>query len=503
MRPAEILLFMSNLMAYLSLAIPLPFSADFSKPLVGVAFIMAILQVTTEGPRWQLLPAYSLAAGFALVWILHFFFPGSLLVSPLLVGIGIVLGALATLASLVLPLALPVFAFPQPTGPYAIGTTTYHWVDANRPELFTAVPNAPRELMAQVWYPAQPHASLPPAPYLPDAEALTPALAALFHLPRFFLAQLRYVTTHAAVDTPVAEEQARYPVLIYLTGLHGFRQVSTFQIEALVSHGYIVVGLDQPGAAALVRFPDGREVPGLPQAVMQPLIQQSAEPQQPPPMLLGRAMPDGIAPYLAADVSFTLDQLAARNAEPGHRLTGRLDLAHAGVLGVSLGGLIGAEACLNDARPRACLIMDVLMSADVVREGLRQPAMWITRDAETMRLERERAGGWTEKDIAQHQTTMRAVYESLPGDGYYLQIPGMFHLNLTDAPYWSPLLSRLGLIGPLNRQRVFEIVNAYSVAFFDKHLKGQRAFLLRRAASPYPEARFETRRPPEAPTQAP
>ena len=350
--------------------------------------------------------------------------------------------------------------------------------------------------MAQVWYPAEPDTSLPFAPYIENADALTPVLARLFHLPPFLLTHLRYVTTHAIEAAPVAEAQARYPVLIFLSGLDGYRQLNTFQIEALVSHGYIVVGLDQPGAAAVVQLPDGRQILGLPKELMEPLIQQSVEPRQPAPTLLGRAMPDGIAPYFATDVSFALDQLALLNdADPGHRLTGRLDLAHAGIFGVSLGGLNGAEACLRDSRLQACLIMDVLMSADVVKEGLQQPAMWITRDAATMRLERERAGGWTEKDIAQHQTTMRAVYEGLAGDGYYLQIPRMFHLNLTDAPYWSPLLAQVGLIGPLDRQRTFDIINAYTLAFFDKHLRGQPSALLDGSATPYPEVIFETRRP--------
>jgi hypothetical protein len=73
--------------------------------------------------------------------------------------------------------------------------------------------------------------------------------------------------------------------------------------------------------------------------------------------------------------------------------------------------------------------------------------MWITRDADAMRLERRRAGGWSEADIDEHLTTMRAVFERLLGAGYYVQVPGMFHLDMTEAPSLSPLASRLGLSG--------------------------------------------------------
>ena len=404
------------------------------------------------------------------------------------------LGALGIFLSVLLPLALPVFSFPTPTGPYSIGTVTYHWVDTSRPELFTTNPNDQRELMAQVWYPAQNVPSAPRAPYIMEAEQVTPALGRVVGLPQFLFMHFKYVTTNAVTAAPVAEDQARYPVLIFLSGLGGFRQVNTFQIEELVSHGYIVVGLDQPGAVALTRYPDGREVFGLPRDQLHPLVQQSVEPYAITPALLGQPMPEGIVPYFAADVSFALDQLSQLNqSDPNNLLTARLDLERTGIFGISLGGINAAETCLQDARLKACLIMDVFMSANVVEDGLRQPAMWITRDAETMRLERERAGGWTEKDIELHQTTMRTVYESLRSDGYYLQLPNMFHLDLTDFPYWSPFWSQLGLTGLIDRQRVFDIVNRYSVAFFNKHIKGETSPLLEGPSPQYPEVIFEAR----------
>jgi hypothetical protein len=139
--------------------------------------------------------------------------------------------------------------------------------------------------------------------------------------------------------------------------------------------------------------------------------------------------------------------------------------------------------------------MGAPMPADVVQSGLQQPTMWITRDADTMRLERQRAGGWSEADIKEHQTTMRAVFESLPGDGYFVRVRGMFHLNLTDLPYWSPLMRLLGVTGPIDGQRAHSIINAYSLAFFDHELKGRPAEPLDGLVEQYPEVVFATRRP--------
>jgi hypothetical protein len=98
-----------------------------------------------------------------------------------------------------------------------------------------------------------------------------------------------------------------------------------------------------------------------------------------------------------------------------------------------------------------------------------------------MRLERRRSGGWSEPVIHETLSTMRAVYERLPGDGYYVQVPGVFHADMTDVPM---LASRAGLSGPVGVQRAHQIINAYSLAFFDRHLKGQPAVLLMGQADP-------------------
>jgi hypothetical protein len=119
--------------------------------------------------------------------------------------------------------------------------------------------------------------------------------------------------------------------------------------------------------------------------------------------------------------------------------------------------------------------------------------MWITRDVASMRLERQRAGGWPEVEIDAHQRSMRTVFESLPGAGYFVRVPGMFHSNFTDIPNWSPLTSRLGITGPIDGKRAHDIVNAYSRAFFDRHLKGRPAVLLDAPAKQYPDVLFETR----------
>jgi pimeloyl-ACP methyl ester carboxylesterase len=194
--------------------------------------------------------------------------------------------------------------------------------------------------------------------------------------------------SNARTGAPALEDRPNFPVLIFLEDITGYRQMNTFQVEYLVSRGYVVAAIDQPFVAATVNFPDGRRISGWSKERMNPLIQQSITPVQPAPSLNGTAFDAGIIPYFAKDVGFLLDQIVALNRDdPNAILKSRLDLNHIGIFGVSLGGIVVAEACRTERRLRACLVMDAPMSASIMLDGLQQPSMWLTRDAQTMRNE--------------------------------------------------------------------------------------------------------------------
>jgi pimeloyl-ACP methyl ester carboxylesterase len=492
MRPLEVFLSFANLTMIIALVVvrtPQP----WLRYLAPVPLIVFVVQAFVEGRRWQLFPAYLLSVVLCLAWLFKFFsksrFASHHGARRLVSGVGLGLSALILITSIALPLVLPVFKFPQPSGPYKIGTVTYHWVDTSRSEIFTADPNDHRELMAQIWYPVNASTHSSRAPYLDrDPRPLTAKLGRLVGAPDYIFEQMKYVTTNAVLSELLANDTPHFPVLIFLEGLNGYRQMNTFQVEQLVSHGYIVVAIDQPYTAASVSFPDGDEASVVSLDQMKPLIHQSYAPSQRAPVLNGKVLDKGIIPYLSQDVVFTINQLTAINdSDPTGMFSGRLDLQRIGVFGVSLGGIVVGDACRIDPRLRACLVMDAPMTTDVAMAGLTQPAMWMTRDAETMRLERRRSGGWSELDISEHQTTMRAAFHNAHSQSYFVEVPGMFHVNLTDIPYWSPLCQRLGITGPIDKRRAHRIINDYSLAFFDKALRDMPSELLEGRSTRYPE----------------
>ena len=386
----------------------------------------------------------------------------------LAIGLGVLCLALWTAHRIV----FPVFDFPAPAGSFAIGTVTYHWVDSTRREAFVSDSPERRELMVQVWYPAETDESAPRTTYVDDPSLLLP-LAHLLHLPGFVFRHLERIHTNAVGAAPVAAGQPAFPLIICSHGRGGYRQEDTWLVEELVSQGYIVASIDHPYAASGVRFPDGRRV------------MYDARMNE-------RGFLDSKISFLAQDVSFTLNQLESINRSDTHDLlTGHIDTGRTAVLGLSLGGMVGAQAAVCDERIKACLVMDVRVPEEVLRDGLRQPAMFLTRDPETMRLE-----GWTEADAGETLTTMRAAFHTLPGTGYFVQVAGMFHQDFSDAPLLSPLTSVLGLTGPIGHRRAHEITAGYSLAFFDSELKGRLEPLLKGASPRYPEVQVETRAHP-------
>ena len=147
MRPLELSLVLNNLLTLGVLAVPQLHAVRWTGYVALIAVLIAIAQMIVEGPRWQMVPAYVLTVLFFLVWLLQSTALAGRPVNRLAAGLAIGFGTLALVISAALPILSPVFRFPRPSGPYAVGTVTYHWVDAARPEIFTA----DRTTIANLW----------------------------------------------------------------------------------------------------------------------------------------------------------------------------------------------------------------------------------------------------------------------------------------------------------------------------------------------------------------
>lgn len=359
---------------------------------------------------------------------------------------------------------LPLSRVPSPKSGIvgAFSDTAYN---SARKEFFAKTGS--RTVPFQILYPASTpgHA----VPYVPDAQ---PVVAALKRNDGRIGLALARIGKIAAPWTSGARPRTDrlFPVVIYLPGVTGYMQMSSFQTATLAADGFVVVTLNQPGAVAAALLPDGRVIEGMSREEAAQLVAPSYRYSALSPTLAAKLAPEkSIVPYLAADVPQVIERLRAINADPSHPLHGLLDLERIGVMGVSLGAIVAAQACQSYDRVKACLMVDAPAPTGVANRGLSKPALWLSRPAADQRAERATSGGWPEYEItAQADSIERAVANSR--EARVIQLRGLFHIDFTDVPTIQPLLVWLGMTGPLETSEAHQIVASRTVAFF-RHMR--------------------------------
>lgn len=211
-------------------------------------------------------------------------------------------------------------------GPYGIGTATYE------------LKNAPQQgdLVIQVWYPV-PDLKGTPTGITSRPDLLQSAYASFTGLPAPVFDNLRLVKTHAILNAPMPPDRSQFPIVLFSHGpLIANRSQSVFQMEALASRGFIAVAIDHAGYASTTIFPDGHAVLPDPHASWS---------------VFADAQSTAMLNTRVADVRFVIDRLEALNEDdPGHVLTGRLDIARLGCVGASFGGSVVVQALLDEPR---------------------------------------------------------------------------------------------------------------------------------------------------------
>jgi len=445
---------------------------------LGIAVGLVMLQVVVEGGRWEMIPAY-----LTPLFLTAYFFLGKQKEggrSRLAVTFQVALLTVYLFVSAAPAMMFPVFSFEKPTGPYAVGTTVYHWVDEQRRESYSENPADRRELMVQMWYPAAEGGGEEKSPYLQNASKMTAALSSqMADLPAFTLSHLGLVQTHALLEAKLSDSEKRYPVLIFSHGMIGYRNQNMFQMEELASYGYIVIGIDYAYEAAASVYPDGR--------VALSKISRT---------LTSNAQYEEHIPLWTDDATFVLNQVEALNRnDSAGRFTGRIDLERIGMLGHSFGGAVTVQMMKKDDRVKAALSMDGgFYGSPFSEKGLGKP-FFMMYSEETYNkvmiayddVAKQLGGISREAFEAPRKEYIQNSGRALAGGGLSLLIPGSKHGSYTDLTLFSPLLG----LGSADPRRDHRIVNEFSVAFFDRYLKGKDNSALQALAAKYPEVNFK------------
>ena len=372
---------------------------------------------------------------------------------------------------------------PGPAGPFAVGRTTYTWINNAETEELAPAAAGKREVAVWVWYPAATTTAVP-AEYLPAPWRTALAQHSGVLMSQFFTRDLSRVRTHSTSDPEVSPKQRSYPVIIMRAGGGALTTDFTTLAEDLASYGYIVVGFDAPYRTFVVVLRGNR-------VVVRPATN---DPENLPADQANRLI-DKLLPMWTGDTKFVVSQLQQLNAaalssdDPSGKFAGRLDMQRLGMFGHSFGGATALQFCHDDIRCKAGIDIDGAPFGSVAQDGLKQPFMFIFSD---------HSHDLPDPANRRIAADIQSIYGRLPNGRFLITIRGAHHFSFSDqallkSQFLVRVLTSVGGFGKLDARRGLTITAEYVHTFFDIYLKGAPAALLPSISKQYPEVQVEPR----------
>lgn len=364
------------------------------------------------------------------------------------------------LVAIALPIVLPVFSWGKPSGPYSIGTATYHWTDSSREALNGSKPGARRELTVQLWYPSIPVTHAKTAPYVDHPAGFIQSMQSSFGLPKWLFNNLTLIQTNAASEAKVSGQQQKYPLLLFSHGLGLSGSFYTEQMEYLASQGYIIASINHTDYSLFAVSSDG-SISNYNEAEDGTSFNQNED-----------TIMDQI---WLKDAKFVLDQLEGIAVnDPKGLFNGKIDFTRVGMLGHSFGGATAVQMLLTDNRVKAALNMDgTFAGKHIAANGFDKPFMFITTPEPSFKEitdDKLKEIGLTREEFILLELDWKRRHEHAADHGNYkLTLKAADHLSFSDMYYLSPLAD---LVLGFRTQKVHQIVNEMTLHFFDVNLKG-------------------------------
>jgi len=364
-------------------------------------------------------------------------------------------------------LAVAATELPAPTGPYSIGRTLAYAKDDDRPEIWTEDAKDRRELPLIIWYPADPKAKEPLANYLPYPDDKVRGGLAIER------GRGRVLTIHTRTDAPLPKGTDTFPILLFSGGSGACPASYHSIIEDLVSHGYVVVGLDHPYEGAGQVMPDGRYIA--------PTTEQFRPQGDPQTKEYGDA---SLAFYFkrvnerSLDAALAVRMLSMMNKGPQGKFAGRLDLDRIGVFGHSLGGVAAAHALMDVPAIKAGVNLDGHAASMPFDEAHTPMKPFLCVEAPSARPTDEKLAQWNmtreayDTMIRETDEKQAAAYRKNPTVSYRVTITGAEHGSFSDETYPMPEKTGFTLA---DRVRYTNATREFLLAFFDKSLRGRDA----------------------------
>ncbi len=397
-------------------------------------------------------------------------------------------------------------SLPPPSGTYGIGRVSYELTDPSRPEPLSTRSDARRKMMVHVWYPTDRRAleGKDTAPYLPGFDEVRSRISvgdiADMFRPATYEGPQSLPATVVVDNAPIAYGKQKFPLLLFSHGWGNPTFLYTAELEDIVSHGYVVAAIDHPYDTTYTCFPNGDVTFFAQERFNKEVAKQ----------------PHGLSAYskervevMAQDNQYALTQLLkyADTRSFNAPFYNRINTEMIGAFGHSIGGLTAARTCQIDSRVKACMDQDstdyrgsafivsdlqqvekqpfflfVVSSADVWSPRALNP-----NDAELAQQKLTR--GEFDAIMKEQQENQTKQLAGIAGGSYRLMLfdlPGYIHRSFTDQ---TLLASKLDHEQSLHN---FHVADTYTLAFFNKYLKGDTKTVLDSGKAVDDHAKLET-----------
>lgn len=415
--------------------------------LLGLLIIVLMLHIVFEGLRWQIYTLYLSAIILGVLVYLTLIM--NITFSQILRRVSIIVLSLFIVFSLLFTIVFPVYAMPEVSGSYMIGTDSFVIYSNDRDELYTDDPDDYRRFKIQIWYPAETTEGYENDPWFEDGKIVTRALSKSMGLPGFILDHTAKIASNSYIEAPINNTLSEYPVVVISHGWTGFRNLHNDFAEELASHGYIVVGIDHTYGSIATVFDDGDVAYLNPDAL--PSMETTSN-------FIDYG--NQLVNTYAGDVIETLDYLEVINADESQsQFSGKLDLEHIGLLGHSTGGGGDVTVALNDERIAAVMGLDAWVEPideTDISKGLTIPSLFL------------RSGQWEDGD---NNDNLYAVIKNSTYPALLYQIAGITHYDFSMVYMYSPFTKTIGFTGDIEGTYLNSILETLILDFFDTTLR--------------------------------
>lgn len=284
---------------------------------------------------------------------------------------------------------------------------------------------------------------------------------------------LKSIKINTYNNIPISKKETLYPVIIFSPGMGMDRDSIIYNIEKLVSEGYVVFTLGHIYDTDFTILPDGEIIEQAKQIGDSTLEEK-----------------EQLIDIRKEDVLFLLEELKILNNED-ELIKKRLDINKIGIMGHSIGGAAVFKAASEDTRIKAIVMLDgslqyLNLTKDIL-EGKRlyTPFLNFRRGIIDYSEEMKKAiefnaakmngEEFKKRIVMRHQTLIgqikgqKELYEYLAGYKSFIKLKNSEHLTFTD---WPVIFKQEMENDILPIKEAHEIISEITTRFYNEFLYG-------------------------------